>query len=176
MKPILLAILLIPFITLAQVKEDAREKSKLETFSEKSGKIIQKTFIDIGKVKELKVEVLVFEDLTDNSKISGLRLEAGVYSTLGSSTKTAFLDKDEIDGLLKSLSYFKEKVFPSSPENYTEVTFSSRSGFSAGVFQDNKKKWSLVLKLEKYDSRSSVYLKDTDIDDLIRLIEKAKEN
>jgi hypothetical protein len=172
MKFIYFLLLITPLFAISQKEQSV--KSKLETFGEKSGTLIQKTYIDVGKVNSLVVQILTIENLTDNTKISGLVFEASVYSSLGSDTKRCFLDADEVEGLIKSLTYFKDKIFPTSPANYTETGFTSRTGFEATAFQDNKKKWSIALKLEKYDSRSSVYFKDGDLNELIAVIEKAK--
>lgn len=174
MKRIYFLFLLLPLFAASQQPAKEVTKSKLEAFSERSGTLIQKTFIDIGKVNGLQVQIQVIENMTDHSKLSGLRLEAVTYSSLGADTKIAFIDPDEIEGLLTSLKYFKDKLFATSPENYTETSFTSRTGLNATAFQDNKKKWSVALKLEKYDSRSTVYLKEDSITELIALIEKAK--
>lgn len=166
--------LIIPLFALSQAtKQTEADKSKLEKFEDRSGSIIKKLFLDIGKVAGLKVQVLTIEDLTSNAKESGLRMETTPYSSLGSDTKIAYLDKDEVAGLLQTLTYFKDKVFGTTPETYTEVTYTSRSGFSASIFRDGKD-WTVVLRLEKYDSRSKVYLKEKELPEIISLVEQAK--
>jgi hypothetical protein len=124
-------------------------------------------------VKDMKIQVLSIEDVTNETKINGIVFEANVYSSLSSDTKNALLDKDEIDGLLQTLNYFKDKVIGTSPSDYTEVIFSSRSGFSASIFQ-YQKDWSIAFKLERYGSNSSVYFKSKDLPELINLVGQAK--
>jgi hypothetical protein len=57
------------FSTFAQqpkVKE--QEMSNAEKFSERSGSLIQKEFIDIGEVKKCELKVIRFTDLVNNQK------------------------------------------------------------------------------------------------------------
>ena len=94
----------------------------------------------------------------------------GKYST---DTKSALLDADEIDGLIKSVKIMQEKIFPSLTSNYTEVSFKSRGGFDAGCYW-SKGNWSTYLKLEKYDKDSYVFLDKEDFQILLKLLEQAK--
>ncbi|NEN25231.1 hypothetical protein G3O08_17175 [Cryomorpha ignava] len=112
-------------------------------------------------------------DLISLEKLSSVRFKYDVASTYDTDTKIASLDTDEIDGLIKSLKIMQEKVFTSTPENYTKVTYKSRGGFEAGCYW-GKNEWSTYLKLEKYDGKSYVFLKQEDFPKLLSLLEKAK--
>lgn len=155
----------------AQTKE--QELSNAEKFSAKAGALIQKEFVEIGSVREAKISVIYFTDLITNTKQSALKFEyesVGKYST---DTKSALLDADEVDGLIKSIKIIQEKIFPSTATNYTEVSFKSRGGFDAGCFW-SKGSWSTYLKLEKYDKDSYVFLGKEDFTTLLGLLEQAK--
>lgn len=171
---LLLAVMLV-FMTLAQAQTQPRERelSNIEKFSAKSGTLIEKKFIDIGSLKSVKVRVLKLTDLVSNARMSGVRLEYDHSGRLGSDTKIAFLDPDEVDGLLKSIDVLKSKVFLSNPDSYTEVEFNSRGGFEAGGFF-SKGEWSTFLKLERFDRDSYVFLKPEDFDVLRDLLQQAK--
>ena len=172
MKYLLSALLFISLSGKAQQSPEGK-KSNLETFTTREGHLYKKTYETVGATKRLTLQVLTIEDLTDRSKLQGLRIETTTVSAAYDiDSKIAFLDKDEIEGFLKSLNYFKTDVFPSSPANYTEVVYYSRSGFRASSFLD-KKKWSLVLQLERFDNRSKVYLNESELDELIKLVSKA---
>lgn len=157
----------------SKAKEVAETQSNAEKFSEKSGTLIQRQFIDVGKIGETSIQVAVFTDLISGTKTSAVRFEKEAYSSYSSDTKVALLDADELDGLIKSLKIIQEKVFPTTPADYTEVNFASRSGFSAGCFY-SKNKWSSYMKLEKYDSKSYEWLNAEDIPKLLSLLEQAK--
>jgi hypothetical protein len=159
--------------TVAQKQGAEREKSNIEKFSEKSGTLFEKTFINVGTVKDVKVQVMVISDMMSNSKVSGVRFEVEKSTRYSSDTKVAFLDKDEVDGLIKSLGILKSSVLNTTRDSYTEVEFRSRSGFSAGAFYSDGK-WSAFMKLERFDSNSYVFLRPEDFDALAGLLQQAK--
>jgi len=151
----------------------SKSMSDAEKFSEQAGTLIQREFIEVGSLKKATLKVVKYTDLISGTSISSLRFEMVVASAYSKDTKMAALDQDEIDGLVKSIKTMKEKVFPLNPENYTEVTYKSRSDFEAGCFR-SKGDWSTYLKLERYDSDSYVFLKKDDFPALLALLEKAK--
>ncbi len=156
-----------------QKKDD--ESSKTEKFTSASGRLIKREFIDIGRSNGCEFKVMHMTDLITNEKISALRIEKKVAGTYTTDTKIAVLDADEIDALLKSFRAIKTAL-GTTPAVYTEISFTSRGGFEAGSFYSTEKsKWSIYMKLEEYDSNSYVFMKTEDLDELIALAEKAKE-
>jgi hypothetical protein len=158
-------------MTFGQSKE--QELSNADKFSAKAGTLIQKEFLDIGTVNKAKIKVIHYKDLISYETVSAVRFEYEVASSYSTDTKIASLDADEIDGLIKSIKLMQEKVFLSTPTNYTEVTYKSRGGFEAGCYL-SKGDWATYLKLEKFDGKSYVFLKKDDFPTLLSLLEKAK--
>ena len=157
----------------AQAPAKEKEQSNAEAFSAKAGTLMQKEFVEIGTVKKAKVQVLYYTDLISNIKKSALKFEYDVVSSYSTDTKVAILDVDEIDGLMKSIKLMQDKVMVTVPTNYTEVYYRSRGGFEGGCFT-SKGAWSCYLKLEKYDSKSYVWLESADLTTLYGLLEQAK--
>ena len=170
---LLFALVATTTISFGQTKE--KELSQAEQFSATAGTLIEKQFVDIGKVKGISVQVMKLKDLNNSTSKSALRFEYEYKSSYTSDTKIATLDLDEIDGLIKSMNGLKTNVFPSTRDVYTEVTFTSRTGFKAGAYYDvDKAKWVAYMKLEKFDSNSQVYLTTEDFASMLTLIEQAK--
>lgn len=157
--------------TFAETKE--QELSNAEKFSAKSGVLIQKEFVEIGSVKSVKIIVVYYTDLITNAKQSAIKFEYEAVGKYTIDTKSAVLDADEVDGLIKAIKIIQEKIFPSTATNYTEVSFKSRGGFDAGCYW-SKGAWSTYLKLEKYDKNSYVFLGQDDFPLLLGLLEQAK--
>lgn len=156
-----------------QTKE--KELSQAELFSAQAGTLIERQFIEIGKVKGVEVKVLKYKDLNGGTEKSALRFEYDYRSTYTSDTKIASLDVDEIDGLIKSIKNLQANVFTTNREVYTEVTFRSRTGFEAGAYYSpDKGKWSAYVQIEKYDRNSTVFLSTEDFITLLGLVESAK--
>ncbi len=154
-----------------KVKEQAT--CNAEKFSERSGSLIQKEFFEIGEIKKCELKVIHYKDLISIQKTSALKFEYEYKSSYSSDTKTALLDADEIDGLIKSIKIIQESIFPSTPSNYTEVSFRSRSGFEAGCYS-KKDSWSAYMKLESFDSNSFVFMDKEDLIKLLIILEQAK--
>jgi len=169
-----LALIVSGFATFAQQpKAKEQETSNAEKFSERSGSLIQREFIDIGDIKKCELKVIHYTDLVSNQKTSALKFEYEYKSSYSSDTKAAVLDADEIDGLVKSIKIIQDKIFPSTPANYTEVSFRSRSGFESGCYS-KKDSWSAYMKLERFDSNSYVFMDKEDLTKLLTLLEQAK--
>ncbi len=151
------------------------EKSNAEIFSAKAGTLMQKEFVDLNTIKTCKIQIIHFTDIITSTKESGLKFSMDVASSYSTDTKSAMLDSDEIDGLMKSIKLIQEKVLITNPVTYTEVYFRSRSGFEAGCFT-SKGTWSCYMKLEKYDSKSYVWINTEELSNLYSILEQAKQN
>ena len=111
-----------------------------------------------------------WKDLKTNEKLNALRFEyeySGSYST---TTKIAVLDVDEVSALQTSIKFITDKIFPTAAQNYTEVAFKSRGGFEAGCYS-KEDSWKTYLQLDKYDSKSDVFLGKDDFPILSGLLE-----
>ena len=151
--------------------------SNAEKFSDRSGSLIEKEYIDIGSLKKFNIQVAKYTDLISGQKSSAVRFEAFYTNTYSKSTdsKIALLDADEIDGLIKSIKIIQDKILPTNPTNYTEVAFKSRSGFMAGCFS-KENTWDTFIKIDTYDSNSYVFMEKEDLATLLELLTQAKAN
>lgn len=169
-KLVISTIVLLTYIVTWGQKENI---SNSEVFSSQSGTLIEKEFIDIGKISKTEVQILKITDMISGASIKSLRITTEVKSSYSTDTKIAQLDSDEIDGLIKSLSIIEESIFGTIAPNYTEVTFKSRTGFEAGCFW-SRKSWSTYLQVEKNDRKSMVHLNKDDFNAFLDLLVLAK--
>lgn len=153
-----------------------RAHGHAETFSKKSGTLMSTQFIEIGYVKTAKIQVVLYRDLISEQNELAIRFENEYYDGYSEypDTKIGMLDKDEVEGLIKSINIIRNHVFSSYPEHYTEVNFISRTGFKAGCFS-GKDGWSFYLKLDQYDDRSFVWLKKEDSATILELLTKSRD-
>jgi hypothetical protein len=164
--------ILMSITMIAQQKQEAPQ-SKAETFSQKSGTLIQKEFERIGAISKCQFSVVTYTDLISQEKEKAVRIEFEYVGKYNTDTKIALLDADELDGFIKSLKLIIETISKTTPTNYTEVAFKSRGGFEAGAFYE-KEKWFYYMKLEKYDSDSYVFLQEADIKAMLATLELCK--
>jgi hypothetical protein len=166
----LLSIILFTYSSFSQQLE--KNLSKSEEFSQKAGLLVERNFIDIGSVQGVQIQVMKVKDLISGTEFKSLRFEYVFKSSYSTDTKIAVLDSDEIEGLIKSLNFIKTNVHNSTRDSYSEITFTSRTGFKAGCYWDSGK-WKNFMKLEKFDSKSSVYFGQNEFNSLITYIEQA---
>ena len=71
----------------------------------------------------------------------------------------------------------KVKILPTKPLDYTEVIFTSRSGFSLACYSDKSVKgaWNLLIKVDKYNQGSNVLFGAEKLDQLLNLLQQAKQ-
>jgi len=172
MKKVVIVIL---FLTIhLAIGQKIENISNAELFSSQAGTLIEKEFIDIGNVGKTKIQILKITDMISGKSIRSLRIEHKIKAGYSTETKIASLDSDEIEGLIKSINIIKENIFGSIANNYTEITFQSRSGFKAGCFWNIKNEWTIYLQIKKNDRESMVFLKKEKFNDFLNLLELAK--
>lgn len=173
MKKVLLPILIVTSLTVySQETNKDKEQTKSEKFSQRSGTLLQKDFIDLGQVSGIDVKILKITDLNDNESNTSVRFEYRTYADIFINA----IDKDEVDGLIISIKNLLNLVSKTTPTNYTEVTYFSRGGFTLGIyFETQKSKWKSFLKIDKNNSKSTIILTETDLQNLLSLLEKTKE-
>ena len=164
---------LFPSGVIAQDKKDEKPKqSKLEEFSSRSGQLIQKKFITIGKFKDITIKTLTLTDVMSKKSLAGVRFERTNYIGSTSRTEICFLDEDEVDATVKSLKYLKSDVINNPAETYTEYQFDSRSDFQIGCFS-SAKNWVGFVRISRYGD-GLVSFNVSDFDSLITMLEDAK--
>ncbi|MBP2831883.1 hypothetical protein J8281_06750 [Aquimarina sp. U1-2] len=176
MEKIVLTLLLtlVSIVGIAQDQKIDPKQSNAEIFSAKSGTLIEKQFRKAGKIGLTELKIIKLTDMISGQSISALRFELEVSGKYSSDTKIASLDIDEIDALIKSIQVINEDVFNFPPENYTEITFRSRSGFKAGCYW-SKDQWKPYIQIEKHDRKSLVRLSKGDFLTLLELLKQVKE-
>jgi len=155
----------------AQAPKDPKEvseKSKIETFSLKTGSLFKKEFWTLGTVKKVELKKLVITDISTNQTLNGLRLQTIVTKSYGGDTKISFLDVDEVESFRKSAKYLLA-LAPSDAGTYIEMEFTSRGGFRAGAFcEDNY--WKYFIQLKRNDNDSYVFLSKSEFQTLYDLV------
>lgn len=134
MKKVLFWVLLFaPSILFSQSETEKKPaKSKLETFSEETGTLIETTIEEIGKLGySCSIKVHKLKNLITGAKTSGVSFELD--------NQRSFIDAEEMDGLIQSLAIMKDAANTTKPV-YTEIKFKTRIGFEVGAYFDIDKK------------------------------------
>ncbi len=174
MKPWIFSFLLLAAFAASGQEMSDKNVSETEMFSRQAGLLLEKQFVDIGMVKGVEIKVFKVKDLLSGKSVSSIRFEYTVRTAYTSDTKTAVIDSDEIDGLIKSIKAMQNDVFPTSRDVYTEVVFISRTGVVCGAYYDlEKRRWTPFLDIDKY-RKATVFLTLGDMETFLGFIETAK--
>ncbi|MDY4740514.1 MAG: hypothetical protein SO293_04290 [Alloprevotella sp.] len=144
---ILLVLLCSVAVSNAQEKE-TENRSKAALFEESKGSLIRKDFYNLPKVGGLENNVLILTDIFTGTKIGCLRME---YYDDYNDLRAGYIDFEELDAAIKSLSYIKETILHTTPDVYTEFSFKSKDGVQLGTyFNEKTQKWVVFIWLRKW--------------------------
>jgi len=135
-------------IILAQVEQKPKEPStKLESVLITRGSLLIKEFISLGDLGNASFDTVIIRDANNSSiRTAGIKAEVTDLSRSIRDSNTSFLDQDEIESLVNSISFMVELANKWKAENkrYTEVVFSTKGEFSAGFYQDGNKQTAFI--------------------------------
>ena len=179
---ILLVLLCSVAVSNAQEKE-TENRSKAALFEESKGSLIRKDFYNLPKVGGLENNVLILTDIFTGTKIGCLRME---YYDDYNDLRAGYIDFEELDAAIKSLSYIKETILYTTPDVYTEFSFKSKDGVQLGTyFNEKTQKWVVFIWLRKWSDflvevnaepkcSSRKYALHCDVTQLSKMIENLK--
>ena len=101
------------------------------------------------------------------------------YSSIGTDTYIGTLDYDELAGCIKSLSYIKDNIITTIPENYIECEYNTKDGVSLGAYLNITKKesvWKIYIQTKSYTNRSQTFMKAENISEVISLLNQSLES
>ncbi len=143
----MLAVVLIFGSSVAQTTAEApTDSSKLEAFLSKKGLMIVReqvfdSYVNGNKyIGSLEVEgVKVYEPSKESSAIKGAVITV-TASDKSYDTATEFLDFEELQSLNDAISYMMTlaPIWESKTMKYTEIKFSTKSGFIFGMYKSDK--------------------------------------
>ena len=171
---ILLVLLCSVAVSNAQEKGTEKSQSKAVLFEESIGSLIRKDFYNLPKVRGVENQVLILTDILTGEKMGCLRMKPKQYSS-SNEPCVGTLDFEELDAAIKSLSYIKENILPTTPDVYSEIVFKSKDGVQLGTyFNEKTKKWVVFIYTNSYTSRSAAYCDETELSEMIEIMKTAK--
>jgi len=168
---LLLLLSLICNFSFAQTIEE-KTLTNASIFSARSGTLFLKEFIEIGEIRLLKVNVIKMKDLNSGDQISFLNFElpSGLDKIIAS------LDKEEVDGLLSSVSEILLNVINTTASVYTEYIYRSKEDLKLVAYcKKGQSDWTIILKLNNYDFKALFGLRIDDLNKFIEYLQRAKK-
>jgi len=149
------------------------DETNLEQFTSRTGTVIQRELTRLGDVAGLRVDLVRASDLLEKSSMTGVRLSRFI-PTGSREENTVFIDADEVGPLMRAIDVMKGTAFASSPDNFTDLVYRTRGGFTLGALYANRR-WTGFIRLDRFDPRTALYLEESDFETLKTLLAKARE-
>ena len=140
--------------------------SNAEKFADSAGRLVRKEYIGFGHILTYNIQVIHLTDLVNGTRRNALRF-------INTQNQEAYLDEDEVAALSISMYTISEKVLSTTPANYTEVKYRSRSGFEAGCFYD-KGAWQTYLRMKRHDDATMIVMKKSDFAVFLQILDNVK--
>ena len=96
--------------------------------------LIEKSTLEVGKLKDITVEVVKTIEPLSNTAKSLVRIKHAPKWLMVSDTKTELSDAEEINELLKTMRELLTTVFNTTRKNPTEINTQSKAGIEFGGF------------------------------------------
>lgn len=156
---------------------DTNSESKAVEFMRSAGTLMKTEYFNETSIKmSLSTEVLILTDIVNGAKMGCVKISH--YDNLYGSgnTYSGILDYEEIDACIKSLTYIKDAMLPTTPEVYTEIEYltSDRMKFRA-YYSPDSESWKAYVYTKGYTSRSADFFNATNLDKLIAVLTEAKQ-
>ncbi len=175
MKKILFFVLSFVMVANVSLAQDSKGESKSKTveFMAGCGSLMKKEFYNLTKVKSVENQVLIITNVLTGKKVGCMRLEISSYDGHSSDSYIGTLDYEELDACIKSLTYIKDELLPTSPQVYTEVEYKTLDNLKLGAYYSGTK-WTAFIYLKGYTVRSADFLDTSNIALFIDVMTQAK--
>lgn len=151
-------------VALAQQKDSTKADTKIEAFSKKKSRLFHKVEYSVGTSKLVKVNVLTIRDVVTDETEKGVVLEWEESGTYSIRTFRSYLDKDEVEDVIKAITKLISVIKANVQESYTEYVFSTRGGVKIAIYSEVGKPWTATIENSRVNS-----FKSFKVDDLEKL-------
>lgn len=164
---------ILPVNIVAQTKEDMEEiyYYSPEYITSETSCVI-KQFYDIQTVNGVKCQAVIMNNILDGEKRGGLCLKCNLSNGYVNNTYMRVLSYDELEDCIRSLEYFSDTLFTSTPLKYTEAKYCSKNYVIFGAYYKNSK-WNpyIIVDGSFYGHK---FLTTENIKSFITVMRKAK--
>lgn len=158
-------------------QQRAAPATKIEAFSAKTGVVLIKGFLTVGRVRGqgiVSVDAREFRDASSpKTGVYGVAIEVKESGRLERETRS-FIDQDEIDSLVSGIEYISKISKSVTVMKDFEAEYRTKGDFSITVFSDSSGGLSLAVASGRI-GKTSAFLKLGDLDQLKALILEAKK-
>jgi hypothetical protein len=156
-------------------KENGKEISPAQSFSDRKGTVIEKRYDEVGKVGFVTVQIAYITDLTNSDKMECIDLDFQPPPNTTGQQVSGLLDTNQINGLLTFVNYITSKVTTHPPvDPNTEISFTDKYDFQIGCFWKKGAGWILFLQMDSQKPSTETDIYQADIAGFVKIMNLAK--
>lgn len=157
----------ISFISLSQ------NKTLLDSAVNTPDYLCKYEVLQTSTFKDIRLDAVKQSNLENFSSVSGIKVMQKLQVGKEWKKQDSYLDKKEVDGLLMTLQYIKTMLKSMTmPANYTEIKFTTISGFQVSLYtilnDKNKLDWKFAVQTNITNEKTFI---DCNFEDISRLEE-----
>lgn len=138
-------------------------KDNIETITgeEKTTALVTQESFGLKSIRSIKFELVKTKNLATQEITSGIKVIG--YTAKAANKRIAYLTSQEVDGLLKAISFMHKNVLGTdAPQKNFECNYQTADGFELGAVR-MKSKWDINMKMNKYTSEGYYRFKASDL-------------
>lgn len=178
---ILIAFSLISISTFAQespltFNRNTKFNSGYDNFNNKKETLLEKQIFNIGKVKDLNFQKIVFKDSKENKTFSVLGIMTFFETFDSISKRTITFDKEEVSSLIENLQTLEQKTV-SKPNTETKYKYLTKNYLEIGsTFNEELNSWTYYLKLPNSSSQHPILFDKSEFKELLNILKKVEKD
>lgn len=152
--------------------------TKLEAFTGNTGTVVIKAYEDIGRISatnDIEITAMTFKDPNSKEQTSGLTIEVTETSSRSyQASSTAFIDYDELSGLLDGIKYVSKANKDVTSLPFYEVSYQTRGKLRITVFNSGNGRTSVAIAAGSYGAKTA-YVTLSQLKELEDLVGSGKQ-
>jgi hypothetical protein len=128
---------------------------------DKNAALVSQESFNINSIRSIKFELIKTKNLATKEVTSEIKVIG--YTTKANNKRVAYLSSQEVDGLLKAISYMHKNVLgEDDPKDNYQCNYQTADGFELAAVR-MKKKWDINMKMNKFASEGYYRFKTSDL-------------
>ena len=172
-------LIILTFFATKIVAQENSTSTKIEQAVFTKNFLFKQEVFSVDNIPAFRIDAIKITNLENFYITNGLKVVHKVQVGKELKTFNNYIDVDELDGLLTSLQYMKTILKSKTiPSNYTEIKFTTKSGFQVMLFTvlniQNKLDWNFTAQTNIANDKTLVVLNNDDIEKLQKTFTQVK--
>lgn len=151
---------------------NAKDLTETVITEDKPAELVTQELFNLNSIRSIKFELVKTKNLATKEVSSEIKVIG--YTSKASNKRIAYLTSQEVDGLLKAISYMHKNVLGSddAKDNF-QCNYQTADGFELAAVR-MKNKWDINMKMNKFNSEGYYRFKASDLKTIEEILLQGK--